>query len=46
MAELKTKVNDNSVNEFLNSIEDLKTQSDCHEISKLMSEITKTDPKM
>jgi len=46
MAELKTKVNNASVAEFLNSIEDEQKRADSFEILKLMRQITKEEPKM
>jgi len=46
MAELKTKVNKASVNEFLNAIEDDAVRKDCKEIAKIMKEVTKETPKM
>ena len=45
-AELKTKVNDASVTEFLNSVDDEQKRNDCFEILKLMKQITKEEPKM
>ena len=44
--ELKTKVNDASVESFLNSIEDEQKRVDCLEILKLMQQVTKEAPKM
>jgi hypothetical protein len=46
MAELKTKPNLQSVNEFINRVEDGKKQKDCRELLKIMKDITKTKPKM
>lgn len=46
MAELKTKKNDASVEDFLNTIKDEQIRTDCFEISKLMSQVTKAEPKM
>ncbi len=46
MAELKTKLNDASVEEFLNKIEDEKRRKDCFTVLKLMQKITKAKPKM
>lgn len=46
MAELKTKVNDASVNDFLNSVEDEKKKALSFKILKLMKDITKEEPKM
>ena len=46
MAELKTKLNDASVTEFLNSIENEEKRADSFEILKLMRQVTKQEPKM
>jgi hypothetical protein len=46
MAELKTKLNDASVTEFLNGIEDEEKRADSFEILKLMKQVTKEEPKM
>jgi hypothetical protein len=46
MAELKTKPNDQSVEAFLNSIDDEKKREDSFKILALMKEITKDEPKM
>lgn len=46
MSELKTKVNDASVEDFLNSVEDEQARKDCFEISKMMEAVTKAKPKM
>jgi len=46
MAELKTKVNDASVEKFLHGIADKKTREDCFTIVELMKQITKAEPKM
>jgi len=46
MAELKTKLNDASVTDFLNSIEDEQKRADSFEILKLMRQITRLEPKM
>jgi hypothetical protein len=45
-AELKTKVNDASVMNFLNSVADEQKRDDCLEILKMMKQITKEEPKM
>jgi nucleoid DNA-binding protein len=45
-AEVKTKVNDASVTEFLNSVADEQKRSDCFEVLKMMEQITKAAPKM
>ena len=44
--ELKTKVNDASVEGFLNSVTDEQKREDCFEILKLMKQVTKETPKM
>ena len=46
MAELKTKVNNASVADFLNKIEDEEKRKDSFEILKLMQQVTKQEPKM
>jgi len=46
MAELKTKVNDASVTAFLNKIEDEEKRKDSFEILKIMTQVTKEEPKM
>ena len=45
-AEVKTKVNDASVTEFLNGVADEQKRNDCFEILKLMKQVTKEEPKM
>jgi hypothetical protein len=45
-AELKTKVNEASVEDFLNTISDEQIRADCLEIAKLMQQVTKAEPKM
>ena len=45
-AELKTKLNDASVTDFLNSVEDEQKRKDSFEILKLMKRASKADPKM
>lgn len=40
MAELKTKLNDGSVDEFLNSVEDEQKRKDSFRIREIMEEIT------
>jgi len=45
-AEVKTKVNDASVTDFLNSVEEEQKRKDSFEILKLMKQITKEDAKM
>ena len=44
--ELKTKVNDASVEGFLNSVTDEQQREDCFEILRLMKQVTKEAPKM
>ncbi len=44
--ELKTRVNDASVAEFLDSIDNEEKRNDCYEILKMMRQITKEEPKM
>ena len=46
MAELKTKPNDNSVEEFLDTVSDTKKRRDSFLVLDLMKKITKTEPKM
>lgn len=46
MAELKTKLNDASVDDFLNGIEDEQKRKDCYAVLKLMKQVTKAEPKM
>ena len=46
MAELKTKVNDASVEAFLNTIEDAKKRQDSFTVLELMKEVTGAEPKM
>ncbi len=45
-AELKTKVNDASVTDFLNSIEDEQKRKDSFEILKIMQRVSKEVAKM
>lgn len=45
MAELKTKVNNASVDKFLQGFPE-NTQKDCYAILEMMKKATKTDPKM
>lgn len=45
-AELKTKLNDASVDAFLNTVGDEQIRADCFEIAKLMKQVTKAEPKM
>ena len=46
MAEIKTKVNEASVEEFLSKVEDEQKRNDCFEIVKIMKQVTKEGPKM
>ena len=46
MAELKTKLNDASVDDFLNTIEDDQKRRDFFEIMKIMKQAAKAEPKM
>ena len=46
MAELKTKLNDASVDDFLNAIKDEQVRQDCQAISEMMQQATKAAPKM
>lgn len=45
-AEVKTKVNEASVTDFLNSVEDEQKRKDSFEVLKLMKKISKEDAKM
>lgn len=44
--ELKTKLNDASVTDFLNSESDEQKRNDCFEILTMMKQVTKEEPKM
>ena len=46
MAELKTQLNDGSVNDFLNSVENEKRKTDSFAVLELMKEATGEEPKM
>ena len=46
MAELKTKRNDASVDDFLNSIKDEQVRKDCQAIADIMRKVTKAKPQM
>ena len=46
MAELKTKLNDASVHDFLNSIQDEKKRKDSNTIVDLIKQVTRSEPKM
>jgi len=46
MAELKTKLNDASVSDFLDNIDDQQKRQDSYRITELMKEITAEEPRM
>src|SRR3990172_5111575 len=46
MAELKTKLTNASVEDFLNLVEDEVKRRDCFEIVKIMKQATKSEPNM
>ena len=46
MVELKTRVNDASVVDFLNGVGDDQKRADCFELVDLMKDITGEEPKM
>jgi len=46
MAELKTKLNDSSVEEFLNAVEDEQKRADSFKLLKMMQEISGEPAKM
>jgi hypothetical protein len=46
MAELKTKMTEASVDDFLNSLPSEQTRKDCFEIVKIMKQATKEEPRM
>ncbi len=46
MAELKTKLNDGNVDDFLNQVEDDQKKKDCLYLKNLMEEISQKQPKM
>jgi hypothetical protein len=46
MAELKTKLNDESVTKFLNAVEEETKKKDCFEIIEMMKQATGLQPKM
>ena len=46
MYELKTKENDQSVESFINKIEDGQKRKDCLEVMSMMQKITRKKPKM
>ena len=46
MTELKTKLNDASVDKFIKSVKDEQTPADCFLIMEIMKKVTKAEPKM
>lgn len=46
MAELKTKPNDKSVDEFLKKVDNQNKKDDCYEILHIMKEVTQDEPRM
>lgn len=46
LAEIKTKENESSVEDFMNTVADEQKQKDCHVLLKLMQKATKDKPKM
>ena len=46
MAELKTKVNEASVEKFISAVKDEETRNDCLTLLDLMKKATKEEPKM
>jgi hypothetical protein len=46
MAELKTKRNESSVDDFLNAIKDEQVRKDCQAIADIMQKATKAKPQM
>ncbi len=46
MAELKTKLNNRSVERFLNGVPDKQKRQDCFTLLKLMQQVTRAEPKM
>jgi hypothetical protein len=46
MAEIKTTVNDASVEDFLNKVENDQKRKDSFEILEMMQQVTKQEPKM
>lgn len=46
MAELKTRVNDASVEKFIKSVKDEETRKDCFTLLELMKKTMKEEPKM
>ena len=46
MADIQTKVNEASVEEFLNKVENEQKRKDCFEIIQIMKQVTQKEPKM
>ena len=46
MAELKTKLNNRSVERFLNAVSDRQKRQDCFTLLKLMQQVTQAEPRM
>jgi hypothetical protein len=46
VAELKTKLNNASVDKFLKGVKDEQTRADCYQIIEMMNKATKAEPKM
>jgi len=46
MAELKTRPNESSVEEFLKEIPDVRQRQDCYTLLNLMRSVTKVEPRM
>ncbi len=46
MADIKTKLNDASVDDFLNSIKDEQVRKDCRTIAEIMQKATNAKPQM
>ena len=46
MADIQTKVNDASVEEFLSNVENEQKRKDSFEIVKIMQQVSKQEPKM
>ena len=46
MAELKTKLNNRSVERFLNSVSDKQKREDCFTLLRLMQQATRAEPRM
>jgi hypothetical protein len=46
MAELKTKLNNTSVDKFIKSLKDQRIEADCNKIIRMMQKATRAEPKM